>query len=777
MLSLAAGLGMAIAVVGAPPAIAAQGHPRPGVHPVPGSGLTLAQAPAGLQAAVSKMLSRRETAHSNVFHQRNLTPAGGAAGAFGSSVAISGSTAVIGAPDSNVAPGAVYVFVHSGDAWSQQAELTADDGAENDSFGWSVAISGSTVVVGAWGKNEGAGALYVFVRSGTAWSQQAELTADDGGTDNSFGRSVAISGSTVVAGASAKDAAYVFARSGGAWSQQADLTAADSSPGGIFGSSVAISGSTAVIGAPLNTSATGAAYVFARSGGAWSQQAELTAADGSAGDVFGSGVAISGSTAVVGASGKNTDAGAAYAFVRSGTAWSQQAELTADDGAEFDQFGESVAVSGSTAAVGANFKDSGTGTVYVFARSGTAWFQQAELTAADGVSGDDFGASVAVSGPRVVAGAYAENSYAGSAYAFGLPSQQAELTAADGVSGDEAGDSVAVSGSTAVVGAPGKNSAYVFVRSGGAWSQQAELTTPDGMPGDEFGASVAVSSSTVVVGALGTNLFTGVTYVFVRSGTAWPLQAELTAPDGSSGDEFGVSVAISGSTALVGAWGKSSSSGAAYVFVRSGTTWSQQAELTAIDGSSGDNFGVSVAISGSIAVVGADGRNSGTGAAYVFSRFAREWTPESELSAPDGIALDEFGSSVGVSGRIVVAGAPGKNSGAGAAYVFTPASPGWSIQAELTATDTSSGDDFGVSVAISGSTAVVGADGRFFGTGTAYMFTRSSGAWSQQAELAAAKDTRTSYFGSSVALSGTTAVIGAPDKNSQTGAASVFVNM
>ena len=309
MLSLAAGLGMAIAVVGAPPAIAAQGHPRPGEHPVPGSGLTLAQAPAGLQAAVSKMLSRRETAHSNVFHQRNLTPAGGAAGAFGSSVAISGSTAVIGAPDSNVAPGAEYVFVHSGDAWSQQAELTADDGAENDSFGWSVAISCSTVVVGAWGKNEGAGALYVFVRSGTAWSQQAELTADDGGTDNSFGRSVAISGSTVVAGASAKDAAYVFARSGGAWSQQA----------------------------------------------------ELTAADGSAGDVFGSGVAISGSTAVVGASGKNTDAGAAYAFVRSGTAWSQQAELTADDGAEFDQFGESVAVSGSTAAVGANFKDTGPG--------------------------------------------------------------------------------------------------------------------------------------------------------------------------------------------------------------------------------------------------------------------------------------------------------------------------------------------------------------------------------------------------------------------------------
>jgi hypothetical protein len=200
----------------------------------------------------------------------------------------------------------------------QQAELTASDGASGDQFGWSVAISGSTAVVGADTPN-GTGAAYVFVRSGTTWSQQAELTASDGTSNDEFGRSVAISGDTAMVGAHAKNsatgAAYVFVRSGTTWSQQAELTARDRRAGDFFGNRVAISGSTVVVGAPFKNSATGAAYVFVR-GTTWFQQAELTASDGVSGDFFGGSVAISGRTAVVGAPFKNSATGAAYVFCR-----------------------------------------------------------------------------------------------------------------------------------------------------------------------------------------------------------------------------------------------------------------------------------------------------------------------------------------------------------------------------------------------------------------------------------------------------------------------------
>ncbi len=616
VLTLAMVLGMVAAIVGVSSQIASatsvpHHHLRLGAHGAPGSGLTLAQAPAGLRTAVRRTLGLPAVPASSAFQQAKLTAADGAANdQLGWSVAISKSTAVVGAPGKNVNAGAAYVFVRSGTAWSQQAELTA---AASDRFGTSVAISGSTVVVGAVGNASGTGAVYVFVRSGTAWSQQAELTASDAASGDAFGSSVAISGSTMAVGAPNKNlqtgAAYVFVRSGTAWSQQAKLTAAGGAANDFFGTSVAISGSTVVVGAYGHNSSTGAAYVFVRSGTAWSQQAELTAADAASGDSFGSSVAISGSMVVVGAYGKNSGIGAAYVFVRSGTAWSQQAELTDAGGTANDNFGFSVAISGSTVVVGTPGKNSNTGAAYVFVPSGTAWSQQAELTAADAASGDIFGFSVAISGSTAVAGARNKNSFTGAAYVFAVPSQQAELTAADAAAQDIFANSVAISGSTAVVGAPFKNSetgaAYVFVRSGTAWSQQAKLTAADAAVNDRLGWSVAISGSTVVVGAPNKDSNTGAAYVFVRSGTAWSQQGKLTAADAAVNDTFGWSVAISGSTAMVGVPGRSGSTGAAYAYVRSGTVWSQQAELTAADGADFDEFGVSVGILG---VHGGDGR-------------------------------------------------------------------------------------------------------------------------------------------------------------------------
>src|SRR5579884_1576984 len=434
----------------------------------------------------------------------------------------------------------------------QQAKLVASDGAAGDFFGLSVALSadGNTALVGADGKNGFQGAAYVFVRSGTTWSQQQKLTAADGAAGDQFGGSVALSGD----------------------------------------------GNTALVGADGKNGFQGAAYVFVRSGTTWSQQQKLTAADGAAGDQFGGSVALSGdgNTALVGADGKNGFQGAAYVFVRSGTTWSQQQKLTAADGAAGDQFGGSVALSGdgNTALVGADGKNGFQGAAYVFVRSGTTWSQQQKLTASDGAAGDQFGGSVALSGD--------------------------DNTALVGAAG-------ATIGSNADQGA-----AYVFVRSGTTWSQQQKLTASDGAVDDFFGLSVALSGdgNTALVGADGKNGFQGAAYVFVRSGTTWSQQQKLTAADGAVFDNFSLSVALSGdgNTALVGAYGKNGQQGAAYVFVRSGTTWSQQQKLTASDGAAGDQFGGSVALSGddNTALVGAVaakiGSNIQQGAAYVFAQ-------------------------------------------------------------------------------------------------------------------------------------------------------------
>ncbi|MHB8735809.1 MAG: FG-GAP repeat protein [Terriglobales bacterium] len=418
--------------------------------------------------------------------------------------------------------------------------------------------------------------------------------------------------------------------------QVARLTANDGAAGDEFGVSVALSGdgNTALVGANNKKIGTnysqGAAYVFTRGGGAWSQQQELTANDGAANDQFGNAVALSGDggIAIVGALSKtigtNGYQGAAYVYTRSGTTWGPPTLLTANDGAAYNRFGNAVALSGdgSTALVGASAKAIGgnafQGAAYVFTRGGMTWSQQQELTAGDGVAYDSFGRSVALSGD----------------------------------------------GTTALVGAYGKTigantnqgAAYVFTRSGTTWSQQQELTANDGAANDRFGRSVALSGdgSTALVGAyyktiytrFGANVGQGAAYVFTRSGTTWSPQQELKADDGAANDRFGNAVALSvdGSTALVGARSKTiganSYHGAAYVFTRSGTTWSQQQELTASDGAAGDYFGYAVALSGggSAALVGAYfktiGANTNQGAAYVYLQASPNPLPPPQPTAP-----------------------------------------------------------------------------------------------------------------------------------------------
>jgi hypothetical protein len=269
-----------------------------------------------------------------------------------------------------------------------------------------------------------------------------------------------------------------------------------------------------------------------------------------------------------------------------------------------------------------------------------------------------------------------------------VAAQETKLTASDGSAGDGFGRSVSLSGDGAVVGAQGddvggnsnQGSAYVFLRSGTTWAEQAHLKASDGAASDLFGNSVSMSGDTVLVGAMGdtvgTNSQQGSAYVFVRSGTAWAEQAHLKASDGAASDNFGYSVSVSGDTVLVGAMrdtvGTNSQQGSAYVFTRSGTAWAQQVRLTASDGASNDGFGISVSASGATVVVGAGYQRIPylRGSAYVFVQNGTAWAEQAHLIPSDGVVYDVFGSSVSLSGDTVLVGAPVHNNNQGSAYVF-----------------------------------------------------------------------------------------------------------
>ena len=423
-----------------------------------------------------------------------------AADAFGNAIALSGDTLAVAAhgedsaargingdqtDNSSTSAGAVYVFVRNGTTWSQQAYLKASNSESLDGFGSAIALSGDTLVVGAPGEASGsasdqsnnavsqAGAVYVFVRNGTTWSQQAYLKASNIGVSDSFGGAVAVSGDTLAVGAMFEDSAatgvngnqndnsiisggavYVFQRTGQTWAQQAYVKASNTGSGDLFGASVALSGDTLAVGAPSEDSA-------------------ATGVNGNQND------------------NSASESGAAYVFQRTGQTWAQQAYVKASNTQRgvnsTAAFGTSISLSGDTLAVGATHESNGgsaTGAAYMFARSTGQWTQQAYLKASNFARGDLFGGSVAVSGDLVVVGATDEDSIA------------------TGVNGDQNDNSAIHAGA-----------AYLFARSAGQWSQQAyikasntELAVDAGERiffNDRFGRSVTISGNTLVVSSTG----------------------------------------------------------------------------------------------------------------------------------------------------------------------------------------------------------------------------------------------------------------------------------
>jgi hypothetical protein len=782
---------------------------------------------------------------------------GGIQDYLGYAVAISGDTAILGAPlddDGEYDSGSAYVFGRNqdgADGWGQVQKLTASDAAADDNFGWSVAISGDTVVVGAYGDDDGgddSGSAYVFERNqGGAdnWGQVQKLTASDAAADDYFGWSVAISGDTVVVGAYGDDdggggsgSAYVFERNqGGAdnWGQVQKLTASDAAANDVFGRSVAISGDTVVVGAPFDGDGgllSGSAYVFERNydpsspgtplADNWGQVQKLTASDAALKDMFGQSVAVSGDTVVVGAYGDDGYTGSAYVFGRNqdgADGWGQVQKLTVSDAAADDHFGRSVAVSGDTAVVGAPFDDD-SGSAYVFERNQGGvdnWGQVQKLTASDAAADDNFGWSVVISEDTVVVGAYGDDDggdASGAAYVFARQgatwAQQQKPTAGDAAPSDVFGTSVAISDDTLVGGAPGDEgigSAYLFYRNqDGAdqWGQVRKKHTPALPAGADFGASVAIDVDTAVVGAPDADKV----YIFERNDSGADLWGHVRTLTGTIGAAFGHAVSISGDTAVVGAPyddDACSNCGAAYVYERNydpgnpGTpladNWGLRAVLTATVGpADGDQFGYSVAISGDAGaiVVGArQDAHSGkdqAGSVYVFKRNeggADSWGLVRNLTASDSAAYDWFGHAVAISGDTFVVGAPYDDGGTGSVYFFErnhEYGDGWGQVQKVTADDGATADWFGWSVGFSGDTVVVGApydDDGGNASGSAYLLKRNENgadSWGQVEKLIAGDAAAEDEFGWSVGVSGNTVVVGARyDDDGGDGSGSTYV--
>ena len=436
--------------------------------------------------------------------------------------------------------------------------------------------------------------------------------------------------------------------------------------------------------------------------------------------------------------------------------------------------------------------------------------QQAYIKASNTDPNDEFGGAIAISGDTAVVGA------------------RLEASSAHGVNGDQSSN-----------GSPDSGAVYVFERSGSSWSQQAYIKAPNPNSGDEFGFAVALSGDTLVVGApregsnspgvngswnnLAPN--SGAAYVYVRNGSNWNLQAYLKASNTESNDQFGTSVVMSGDTVVVGTIREQGGScgvngddsdnskhwsGAAYVFVRSGTTWSQEAYLKASNCEAFDYFGWSLAIQDDTLLVGAVQESSAAagvngdesnndaahaGAAYVFTRTGTTWSQEAYLKASNPEAYDSFGNSLDVYGDRAVIGAPHEASGAtgvdgdqsdnsenwaGAAYVFDRTGTSWTQQAYLKASNTGSMDSFGASVALDGDRLVAGAsfeasnatgiDGDESSngadrSGAAYAFEWSGTSWSQQAYIKASNTDPHDFFGRGVVLLGDTLLVGASEEN------------
>ncbi len=768
---------------------------------------------------------------------------------FGISVSLDGHTLAVGANQENgpsSGNGAAYIFTRSGFTWTEQAVIHASNAETSDEFGKSVSIDNDTLVVGAPGEDSnsteidtglddnsasGAGAAYVFTRdSAGIWAQQAYLKESAPGLAYNFGNSVSVSRNAIVVGAN------VYLRNDASWSHFATYQPANPDVLDLFAANVALFDETIIAGSRQedsnasgingdetdnSLSSSGAAYAFrmpSDSNTTLHNNAnlnDLLLSNGTLSAEFDSATLTY--TASVG-----------YTT----TAISLIPSL-ADKDATVTVNGDSVTSNKSTdpisldegqneisiTVLAEDMSTSQTYLVTVTRLSASEFAQQVYLKASNTELGDSFGFSAAISGDTLVVGAPYEDSLV-----FGS-SVQFHVT-------DEHDNSELNSGA-----------AYVFVRdSDGAWSQQAYLKSANSNAGDYFGYSVDISGDTLVVGAYGEdNAYTGINptsenygsassqnsgaaYVFLRDGEGiWTQQAYIKAKGSTkkaAGDYFGYNVTLSGDTLAVSLHNEDSYSlgdnhGAVEIYERTGSTWAFSTTLNSSNAEAGDTFGYAIDLSNDTLVVSARHEDSNatgvnadesnndmaaSGAVYVFVKTTGVWSQQAYIKASNTDIADIFGSSVAISGDILVVGAAYEESsstginqdesdnslgsGAGAVYVFERNTEVWVQQAYIKASNTNEYDQFGSKVAVSGETIAVSArrerssatgiggiqtDNSADYAGATYIYKRDlDNNWSQSAYIKASNTEQEDYFGSGIALGADTLIVGANGEASNT---------
>jgi hypothetical protein len=641
-----------------------------------------------------------------------------------------------------------------------------------------VALAGHTALIGApsttYFTSGPPGVVYVYAASGARWQLRGRIAAPHPSNSDSFGTTVALAGAAALIGESGYrkvSDAYVYQHSGGHWKLQAALADPRHAAGTNVPAVTAFSSSVAVLGAPGVDSKSGTVSIYQRTGTTWQRQAVLTDPGSLGGDFFGSGVALHGPTLMVGSYG----AGAVYIYAKSGGSWHLGSAI--HNSIHVGNYGQALATNGKVAF----FSSLDSTAVYALSKSG--WQFKSWLHTPDGANGP----ALALGGTTLVAGGATDvNGDVGAGFVYAQQGdrwrRQAVLADPRGRPGGYKGSAVAVSGGTAVAGAWGtydqEGTAFIYARVHGSWRQQVRLRDPGRHYFDKFGMSVAVSRAIVAIGApQAGGSDGGQVLLYVKRHGRWDLHATISDPGNYLEDAFGSSVAIAGSTMVVTAEG----AGVAYVFVKAGTRWRKQAVLRD-PGRGADLFGATAAVSDGTVIIGAAGALDDAGVAYVYSRSDDGWHLQDTLTDPRDAANDEFGISVAVSGKMAVIGAPGVRDFSGAAYTYARSGAQWRRQAALTIArraDVAGG--FGGSVAIAGTgastvavisgQAVSGLATAGHRCGSAFEFVRPVRKWREFGRVADPKCTPFDEFGDALAISGRTAIIGAPGTDGNAGTA------
>ncbi len=871
--------------------------------------------------------------------------------------------------------GAAYVYRRSGASWNQEAYIKSSNGESGDNLGYHVSLSGDTLAVGSYledsnqttitngstastnNSNQDSGAVYVYSRTGTTWSQQAYLKASNSGSGDFFGFKFSLSGNSLVVGAYLEDsnqttitngstsssdnsrsnsgAVYVYRRSGTTWSQEAYIKAVNGDISDRFGWSVGLSGDSISVTAPYESSQlltitngltassdnsrsqSGAVYIYRddnhlydpseffstaktttsltlawRSAGAKATGYKLfynvglippaacfTGTQFDAGSFLTAEItglspstyysfrictydalnnitegytttfhtalaspeilSISSTEAKRSITLNWTSGGGATTGFKIARSLTNNLEPNCSNGTVVDVGNVSTyEVTSLTPGTDYYFKIcsydvtnvESLGISYQARTLELGWEQQAYIKAANNDAGDFFGSSTSLSTNTLAVGTSYESS------------NQSIITNGAAASGNNSNTN--------------SGAVYVYKRTGSSWAQEAYIKAVNNDANDLFGGTISLSGDSLAVGARwedsnqttitngatasgnNSNSTSGAVYVYKRIGSSWAQEAYVKAVNNDAGDFFGRSISLSGDTLAVGASGEASnqttitngatasgnnsngSSGAVYIYKRTGSMWAQEAYIKAVNNDAADYFGSSTSLSGDTLAVGApyefsnqttitngttasgDNSNNDSGAVYIYKRTGSSWFQEAYLKAVNNDVEDKFGYSTSLSGDTLVVGAINEasdqttitngttassnnsNAQSGAVYVYKRTGSSWAQEAYVKAANSNSSDAFGCSTSLSGDTLVVGsfnegsnqttitngttasADNTNSGSGAVYVYKRTGNSWAQEAYIKAVNNNLGDFFGYSLSVNGDTLAVGATGEDS-----------